>query len=118
MSISGSFADIHNVTDLVCHLSFVGHPIGFCKLFLDQVDREEKLVLQKKFVVSGFMSALADNIFGLEQVAAFMQGLSLGGFFILLFQRGTIGRQDVAGSLECFGRFNVTFLKKTPLFIL
>ena len=118
MSVAGSFADIHDVNDLVCHLGFIGHPVGIRKLFLDQVDREEKLVLQKEFIVSGFMPTLADNVLGFEQIAALMQNLSFGGFLILFPQRGTIGSQDVAGLLECPGRIDVAFLKEPPLFIL
>ena len=104
MGVACSFADIHDVNNLVRHPGFIGHPVSIRELFLDQVDREENLVLLKKFIVPGFMSTLADNIFGFEQIAALMQDLSFSSFLVLFSQRGAIGSQDVTGLLECFGR--------------
>ena len=80
MSVAGSFADIHDVNDLVRHLGLICHPVSICELFLDQVDREEKLVLQKEFIVSGLVATFADNVFSLEQIAAFVQDLSFSSF--------------------------------------
>ena len=102
MRVACSFADIHDVNDLVRHLGFIGHPVGICELFFDQVDREEKLVLQEEFIVSGLVATFAYNIFGLEQITTLMQDLSLGGFLILFPQRRAIGSQDMLVSSSSF----------------
>ena len=70
MRVPGGFTDIHDINDFLSHLGLIGHPVSIRELFLDQVEREEKLVFQEQFIVSGLMTAFTDNNFGLEQVTS------------------------------------------------
>ena len=70
MNVTSSFTDSHNVNDLLGHSGFIGHPVSISQLFLDQINREQELVFQEQFIVSGLMAAFTDDILCLEEIAA------------------------------------------------
>lgn len=74
MNVTSSFTDIHNVNDLLGRSGFIGHPVSIGQLFLNQINREQELVFQEQFIVSGLMAAFTDDILCLEEIAALFAG--------------------------------------------
>ena len=98
MSVAGGFTDVHDINDFLGHFGFIGHPVSIGQLFLDQVNREQELVFQEQFIVSGLMAAFTDDILCLEEIAALMQDLSFSSFLVFFFSAWSDWKSGCNGS--------------------
>ena len=63
MTVSGCTAGIHDPGDVIRHTGFISAGVGKRQTLLNQIKREQKLVLTEKFVISCFITLFPDVLF-------------------------------------------------------